>query len=75
MVENGLLLLQLLIYIFLIPIVFKALMSIDIDKMVKNYKVNQVRALYILITLVIVKVVGDLLFFLVTLGPKISGLL
>lgn len=72
MEENLLLIIQLCIYLMLIPLVAKALFAIDWSKFVHVKKVQHIRILFILTMIAVTKVVGDLIFFVMTIGINLN---
>ncbi len=70
--ENLRLIGQLLIYIILIPIIFKVLKNMRIEEMFKKGATRYIIAFYIITTLVISKILGDLIFFIITFGTNLQ---
>ncbi len=70
--ENVRLLLQLFIYILLIPIVFKSLKATRLEEIFKKGHSRYIIVFYVIVTLTISKVLGDLIFFFVDFGNNLG---
>ncbi len=64
--DNHLIILNLFIYILLIPVIFKVLLAIRIEEIFKKGKTREIMVFYFLITIALAKLTGDFLFFLLT---------
>ncbi|ERJ11436.1 DUF1146 domain-containing protein [Haloplasma contractile] len=51
--------LQFVTYLFILPIVWKSLMSLDVSKLFKKNHIYEVRAFYFVVTIALTKLVAD----------------
>lgn len=68
-------LLELSVYLLLFPIVYKVLISVDFSKIFRKDHVLEIRTLYIFITIVITKIVGDFFIETMELFRSLAGII
>lgn len=75
MIERIILILELVTYFAFIPIVFRALTSIDFSKLFKRHHVGEAQLTMFILTLVFSKILGDLFITIMKLFLTLFGVI